>query len=101
MQLLCRGNIEDSGSVSDSKFSGKIAKAAILISVTQKMAPKCRLLAFFVRTDGEFVGDSEEIPIEKKFENEVCKGIAHLLVCLAQYVSCELFSNAKSVMRCQ
>ena len=76
LQLLCRGNIEDSGSVSDSRYSGKIATAAISIFVTQKMAPKCRLLAFFVRTDGEFVGDSEEIPIEKKFENEVCNGIA-------------------------
>lgn len=29
------------------------------------------MMVNFVRTDGEFVGDSVEIDIEKKFENEV------------------------------
>ena len=65
--------MENSGSVSVGKNNGKIAQATISILVTRRMSPKCRLLAFFVRHDGEFVGDSTEIPIEEKFENEVCE----------------------------
>eukprot|EP00794_Sanderia_malayensis_P010198 gene10198-11246_t len=68
--LICRGNIEHSGYIS-GHWSNHISEHKIPLFVTQNMVPKCRLLVNFVRTDGEFVGDSAEINVEKKFENEV------------------------------
>nr|BAJ05271.1 alpha-2-macroglobulin [Diadumene lineata] len=43
----------------------------IEFQVTQSMVPSCRLLAYYVRKDGETVADNIEIDVEDKLENQV------------------------------
>ena len=66
----------------------EIASEQIPLFVTQKMVPKCRMLVFFVRRDGEFVSDSIVLPVEAKFENEVCFAtLGHGCIVLVLYFS--------------
>lgn len=40
--------------------------------VTHAMAPLSRLLVYYVRENGEGVTDSLQIPVQPRFENQVC-----------------------------
>ncbi|XP_065060460.1 alpha-1-macroglobulin-like [Rhopilema esculentum] len=89
-KLACRGNIEHSGSVVHQNTDMEIASAQIPLFVTQTMVPKCRMLVFFVRSDGEFVSDSIVLPVEAKFENEVMLSFSESEVKPASNVSITL-----------
>ena len=41
------------------------------LQVTQEMVPSCRLLVYYIRSDGETVADSVRIDVEDKLENQV------------------------------
>lgn len=47
------------------------ADGFIEFPVTQAMVPSCRLLAYYVRQDGETVADNIMVDIEDKLENQV------------------------------
>ncbi|XP_069130827.1 CD109 antigen-like isoform X2 [Argopecten irradians] len=66
-QVMGRGSIAVSGSV-----SGNNAKAfSFQVPLNSKMAPNARIVAYYVRTDGEIVTDSISFDVSGTFENEV------------------------------
>ncbi|XP_030832876.1 uncharacterized protein LOC757285 isoform X4 [Strongylocentrotus purpuratus] len=50
---------------------GEVYSRELLFRVTPDMVPETRVLAYYIRTDGEVVADSVAFRVQKKFENEV------------------------------
>ncbi|XP_021378251.1 CD109 antigen-like isoform X3 [Mizuhopecten yessoensis] len=66
-QVLGRGSIAVSGSI-----NGNNAKAfQFHVPLNAKMAPNARIVAYYVRADGEIVTDSISFDVSGTFENEV------------------------------
>ena len=63
-QVMSRGNVVMAGTVSGSTFS---------IGVDSKMAPNARIIAYYVRADGEVVTDSISFDVDGAFQNQVSK----------------------------
>ena len=60
--MLSRGSVVLTGSVTGSSFS---------VPVDSRMAPNARLVAYYVRSDGEVVADSISFDVSGVFDNEV------------------------------
>lgn len=45
--------------------------AHINFIVTQDMAPKCRILVYYILADGEFISDNKMVTIGASFRNKV------------------------------
>ncbi|XP_041464168.1 uncharacterized protein LOC446192 isoform X6 [Lytechinus variegatus] len=50
---------------------GEVYSRELFFRVTTDMVPETRILAYYIRTDGEVVADSVAFRVQKKFENEV------------------------------
>ena len=48
-----------------------VATGSLKLNVSQAMVPYCRLLIYYVRTDGETVADSVKVDVEDRLENQV------------------------------
>ncbi|KAH3871691.1 hypothetical protein DPMN_034902 [Dreissena polymorpha] len=59
---MSRGNVVMAGTVSGSTFS---------IHVDSKMAPNARIIAYYVRADGQVVTDSISFDVDGAFQNQV------------------------------
>ena len=46
-----------------------------LFAVTANMAPVARIMAYYIRNDGEVIADSISFDVRPKFENDVSIGI--------------------------
>ncbi|XP_052253498.1 CD109 antigen-like isoform X15 [Dreissena polymorpha] len=62
VQVMSRGNVVMAGTVSGSTFS---------IHIDSKMAPNARIIAYYVRADGEVVTDSISFDVDGAFQNQV------------------------------
>lgn len=61
-QVMSRGSVVSAGQVSGSSLS---------INVTDKMAPTARIIAYYIRDDGEIVADSIGFDVDGVFLNQV------------------------------
>lgn len=64
-QIIARGNIVSTGTT--------LGLTQIAFQLTQEMTPHARLIAYYVREDGEVVLDVVEFPVEGAITHQVNK----------------------------
>lgn len=64
---MSRGAIVDSGKINGANKTS----VSFSVPVSEKMAPKARIIVYYIRTHGEIVADSFSFDVEGDFENQV------------------------------
>ena len=64
LKVMSKGKIVDTGPVD-------LASGYLMLPITSSMAPKAKVIVFYVRPDGEVVADGLSFNVEGIFQNQV------------------------------
>ena len=74
IKVVCGGNIVKSGKrplSSTKRLKPTIVEGSMDIIVNQPMTSLCRLLMYYIKSDGEVVADSMVLKVQEKLQNKV------------------------------